>query len=154
MAEHIYEAALPKTTGAAAGPIAVIVPPSLTAAAGDMPEIREMGIFNVSGVAAEVGLGIPAAAGVTATTSMLVQPLNQLLPAGRTTLVTVHTTPATAPANFTRRAEIQAVVGAGVIWTWAPGEWKLWAGATVNQVVIWQLSALAVSFDVYCKVAE
>jgi len=153
MAEHIHEAALAKTTAAAAAPIAVIVPGAIGAATRP-PEIREIGVFSVTGVAAEVGLGIPAAAGVTATTSMLVQPLSQNDPAGHTTLVTVHTTPATAPANFYRRAELQAVVGAGIIWTWAPGEWILWSGATVNQVVIWQLSALAVGYDIYIKTAE
>lgn len=153
MAEHIYEAALAKTTGAAAAPIAVIVPGTLGAGIRS-PEIREIGIFNVTGVAAEVGIGVPAAAGVTATTSETFQALNQLDPAGHTTLVTVHTTPATAPANFLRRAEIQAVVGAGLIWTWAPGEFILWSGATVSQIVIWQLSALAVGYDVYAKVVE
>lgn len=153
MAEHLYEASLAKTTGAAAAPIAVIVPGTLGAGI-RMPEIREIGIFSVTGIAAEVGLGIPAAAGVTATTSEIVQALSQLDPAGHTTLVTVHTTPATAPANFYRRAELQAVAGAGVIWTWGQGEWPLWSGATVNQVVIWQLSSLAVGYDIYVKVAE
>ncbi|SRR6266702_6712400 len=153
MADHIYEASLPKTTTAAAVPIAVIVPGAIGAGIRS-PEIREIGIFNVTGVAAEVSLGIPAAAGVTATTSMLVQALNQTDPAGHTTLVTVHTTPATAPANRYRRAELQAVAGAGIIWTWAPGEWILWSGATVNQVVIFQESALAVGYDVYLKVSE
>lgn len=153
MAEHLYEAGLPKTTTTTPAPVAVIVPGTLGAGIRS-PEIREIGIFNVTGVAAEVGLGIPAAAGVTATTSMLVQALNQTDPAGHTTLVTVHTTPATAPANFYRRGEIQAVVGAGIIWTWAPGEWILWSGATIPQVVIWQLSALAVGYDCYIKVSE
>lgn len=154
MAEHLYEASLAKTTSTAAAPIAVIVPGALAAGTTRMPEIREIGIFNQSGAAAEIGLGIPAVAGVTPTTSEIVQPLNQLDPAGHTTLVTVHTTPATAPANFYRRAELQAVAGAGVIWTWAPGEWLLWSGASVNQVVIWQLSALAVTYDIYVKTCE
>lgn len=154
MAEHIYEIGLAKTTGAAAGPIVTVVPAALASGV-RMPEIREIGIFNVTGVAAEVGLGIPAAAGTGAVTGGTVQALNQLDPAGHTQLASSFgTLQPTAPANFTRRAEIQAVVGAGLIWTWAPGEWQLWSGATVNQVVIWQLSLLAVSYDVYVKVAE
>ena len=153
MAENIYEASLQKTTSTAAAPIAVIVPGTLGAGI-NMPEIREIGVFNQSGAAAEIGIGIPAAAGVTATTSETVQALNQTDPAGHTLLVTVHTTPATAPANFYRRAELQAVAGAGLIWTWAPGEWALWSGATVAQVIIWQLSASAVTYDCYVKVAE
>ena len=66
----------------------------------------------------------------------------------------MHTTPATAPTSLNRRAQLQAVAGAGVIFTWLPGEYLLWAGATIPQVVIWQISALAVTYDVYCKVAE
>lgn len=153
MAEHLYEVSLPKTTGAAAAPIAVVVPGTLGAGI-RMPEIREIGVYNQSGVAAEIGLGVPAAAGVTATTSALVQALNQIDAAGHTTLVTVHTTPATAPTTFYRRGELQAVVGAGAIWTWAPGEFALWSGATIPQVVLWQISALAVTYDVYLKCAE
>jgi len=84
-----------------------------------------------------------------------VQALNQLDPAGHTTLNTNYgTSNPTAPANFYRRAELQAVAGAGLIWTWAPGEWALWSTATVSQVVIWQLSGSAVTYDVYVKVAE
>lgn len=153
MADHIYEASLPKTTTAAAVPIAVIVPGTLGAGVRS-PEIREIGIFNVSGVAAEISLGVPAAAGVTPTTSETVQPLNQLDPAGHTTLVTVHTTPATAPANRYRRAPLQAVAGAGIIWAWAPGEFILWSGAAIPQVVIFQESVLAVGYDIYVKTAE
>ena len=155
MADHIYEAATTKTTGAAAGIIATIVPGALTAATTRMPDIREIGIFNVSGVLAEVGIGIPAAAGTGTVTGVTVQALNQLDPAGHTTLNTNYgTSNPTAPANFYRRAELQAVAGAGLIWTWAPGEWALWSTATVNQVVIWQLSGSAVTYDVYVKVAE
>lgn len=153
MADHIYEASLPKTTTAAAVPIAVIVPGTLGAGVRS-PEIREIGIFSVSGVAAEISLGVPAAAGVTPTTSETVQPLNQLDPAGHTTLVTVHTTPATAPANRYRRAPLQAAAGAGIIWAWAPGEFILWSGAAIPQVVIFQESVLAVGYDIYVKTAE
>jgi hypothetical protein len=153
MADHIYEAALSKTTSTAAAPIAVIVPATLASGV-RMPEIREIGVFNTSGVAAEIGIGSPAANGSTPTTSATVQAINELDPAGHTTLVTVHTTPATAPTVFNRRVPLQAVAGAGLIFTWAPGEYLLWAGATIPQVVIWQISTLAVTYDVYLKVAE
>jgi len=55
MAEHLYEAGVSKTTGAAAAPIAVIVPAALAAGV-RTPDIREIGVFNVSGVAAEIGI--------------------------------------------------------------------------------------------------
>jgi hypothetical protein len=155
VSDHIYEAGQTKTTGAAAGPIVTILPGTLGAGI-RAPEIREIGVFNVSGVAGEIGTGIPAAAGTGgASASETVQALNQLDPAGHTTLITSFTTlQPTAPGNPYRRAEVQAVVGAGVIWTWAPGEWILWSGATIPQVVVWQFSSLAVTYDVYIKVAE
>jgi hypothetical protein len=152
MAEHIYEGALQKVTSAA-GFICTVVPGTLGAGI-RIPEIREIGLFNVSGVAAEVGIGIPAAAGATPSGAVTVQALNQIDSAGHTTVVPSYTTAPTAPANFYRRAELQAVTGAGVIFTWLPGEFSLWSGASVNQVVIWQISTAAVTYDVYVKVAE
>jgi hypothetical protein len=153
MAEHIYEGALSKATSAAAGFICTVVPGTLGAGI-RIPEIREIGIFNATAVATEVGIGIPAAAGATPASAVTVQPLNQVDPAGHTTIVPSYTTAPTAPSTFYRRAELQAVTGAGVIFTWLPGEFALWSGAAVNQVVIWQISASAVTYDVYVKVAE
>lgn len=154
MSDHVYELGLSKTTGAAAGPVVTIVPAALASGV-RMPDIREIGIFSVSGVAAEVGLGVPAAAGTGAVTGGTVQALSALDPAGHTQVAaSFATTQPTAPASFFRRAELQAVAGAGAIFTWLPGEFALWAGASVPQVVVWQVSALAVTYDVYVKVAE
>ena len=153
MADHIYEAALQKVTTAATVPIATIVPGTLGAGV-RAPEIREIGVFNVSGVAAEVGIGVPAGAAGTFTTQETVQALNPLDPAGHTVLVSVATTPATAPANYMRRFELQPVIGAGVVFTWNPGEFILWSGATINQVTIFQISTSIVTYDVYCKISE
>lgn len=154
MSEHIYEVSLQKTTTGSAQFVATIVPATLASGV-RMPEIREIGVYNEDGAnAAEIGIGIPAAAGVTPASASTVQALNQLDPAGHTTVVPSYSTPPTAPTNFYRRAEIQAVSGAGSIWVWGDGEFLLWAGATINQVVIWQVSTLAVTYDVYVKVAE
>ena len=155
MADHIYEAALPKTTGAVAGAIASIVPATLASGV-RMPSVREIGIFSNSGVAAEIGIGYPAALGTgSISASATVQALNPIDAAGHTQLVTAYaTTQPTAPSNYFRRAEIPAVVGAGLIWTWNAEEWQLWSGATISAPVIFQISALAVTFDVYIKVAE
>lgn len=149
MAEFLYEASLSKTTGAAAGPIAVVV---AGASPVRLPEIREIGIFATTAVAGLVELGKPAAAGVTATTSETVQRMNPMDgTAGVSTLVTVHTTPATAPANFLRGIQLPATVGAGVVWTWGPGEFVL---PSAGQMAIWQASAAAVTYQVYVKVCE
>lgn len=152
---HIYELGLQKTTAASAGPVATIVP--LALAAGVQPAyILEMGIFNVSGVAAEIGVGFPAAAGTGGSSAGgTVQPVVPWLNAGDTQVITTFVTlQPTAPVNFLRRAELQAVVGAGIIWTWDRDEFPTWAGATIPQVVIWQISTLAVTYDFYLKVAE
>lgn len=154
MAEHIYKLGLQKVTTAAAGPIVTIVPAALAAGV-PMAEVREIVVTSVSGVAAEVGLGIPAAAGTGAVTGGTVQRLNQTHATGNTQVATSFATlQPTAPAFFYDREQLQAVVGAGFIWTYAPGEWQLWAGATIPQVVVWQLSALAVTFDVAVKICE
>jgi hypothetical protein len=155
MAEHLYEAAVQKTTGAAAGAIVSILPGTLGAGI-RIPEIREIGIYNVSGVAAEFGIGLPAALGTGGVSvTQLVLPLNQIDVAGHTSVVSSYATlQPTVPGAFNRRAELQAVIGAGAIWTWNPGEFALWSGATINAPVIWQISVLAVTYDVYVKVAE
>jgi hypothetical protein len=154
MAEHLYEAAYQYTSGAAAHAIGEIIPATL-ATGTRMPEIREIGIFNVSGVAAEVGIGQPAAIGITPATEVTVQATNtQDTIAGHTVIAASWGTAPTAPTTFRRRFELQGVVGAGVIFTWNPGEFVMWSGATINTVVPWQISALAVTYDIYVKVAE
>lgn len=155
MAELIYMLRLQKTTGAAAGPVVTIVPAALAQASVMLAELREIRVLNQSGVAAEVGMGIPAAAGTGTITGGTVQALNQMAPAGHTQVATSFgTTQPTAPANFYDGEQLQAVAGAGTIFTYAPGEWPLWPGATVPQVVLWQISALAVTYDVTVKVAH
>lgn len=150
----IFSAGTTKTTGAAAGMIGVVVPAALGSGAG-VPEIREIGIFNQSGVAAQVGLGIPAAAGSGALTSVTVQDITNFGRTGHTLVGTSYaTTQPTAPSAFFLRADLQAVSGAGLIFTWLPGEFQLWSGAAVNTAVIWQISASAVTYDFYVKVYE
>ena len=155
MAEHLYSVGVTKTTGAAAGAVVSIVPGALGAGI-RMPEIREVRIFSVSGVAAEVGLCLPAAIGTGAITGSTVQPFNQIDAAGHTQVATSFaTTQPTAPTNPPYdREELQAGVGAGMIFTYGPGEWPLWSGATIPHVVLWQFSLLAVTYDVTVKVAE
>lgn len=153
MAEHIYELGFTKTTTAAAGMIIAIVPGTLGSGI-RMPEVREIGIYSQSGVAAIVGLGFASTAGATPTEVVVQALLNGIDAAGHTNIVTSYTTAPGVPSNFTRRADVQAVQGAGSIWTWLPGEFPLWSGASVPQLLVWQISTAAVTFDGYVKVAE
>jgi hypothetical protein len=154
VAEHLYEIGYQFTSGAAAAPIAEIVP--VTLAAGKRPpEIREIGIFNVSGVAGEIGFGQPAAIGGTPATPHTDQATNTFdVIAGNTIVYSTWTTAPTAPTNYRRRAELQGVVGSGLIWTWLPGEVIMWAGAAISTLVLYQISVLAVTYDLYFKFAE
>lgn len=151
MASDIYEAAAAKTTAASAAMIAAIVPATLSATV-RMPELREIGVFNQSGVAAEIGLGWGTSA--PSTPSGTVTVANSQTGSGNTTLVPTYSSYPGAPSTFTRRYDLQAVSGAGVIFTWLPGEWPLWSGATYPAFLIWQISTSAVTYDVYVKVAE
>lgn len=157
MADHIYEGGWAFTSIAgAARPIGEIIPIALTAGGGSRnPEIREIGVFNNSGAAAEIGLGHPAAIGITPATEVTVQAMNAMdVIAGKTLIAGSWGTAPTAPATFMRRATLQTVVGSGVIWVWNPGEFVLWSGATINTLVLWQFGSLAVTYDCYCKIAE
>ena len=154
MSDHIYEVGWTYTSGAAAHAIGEIIPATL-ATAKRPPEIREIGVFNQSGVAAIVGIGRPAAIGITPGTLVTVQAAHSIdTIAGNTTVAGSWGTAPTTPGTFMRRADLQATQGAGVIWTWLPGEFVLWSGATINTIVPWQISTAAVTYDLYVKVAE
>jgi hypothetical protein len=153
MADHIYELGW-TFTSAAAGAIGEVIP--ITLAVGHrMPEIREIGVFNQSGVAAQIGFGQPTAIGVTPGTLKSVQAVDtQDTLVGSTQVAASWGTAPTAPTNYRRRMDLQAVQGSGVIWTWLPGEVVMWSGATINTLVIYQISSAAVTYDCYIKVAE
>lgn len=141
---NCYEVGLSKTTGTAAGPITTLLTPSGTRAV-----VREIGVFATTAVAGEVGLGKPAANGSGAATGTLGQACDWADVAALTTLVTSFaTTQPTAPTNFFRRIQLPAVIGAGIIWSWDRGEFIV---PVSSNLVIWQLSAAAVTYDVYVK---
>jgi hypothetical protein len=144
---HLFEIGLQKTTGAAAGPVV-----TLLTAAGQRAEVREIGVFATTAVAGEVGLGRPAAAGSGAATGTLGQALEFADTASVTTLVTSFaTSQPTAPANPFRRVQLPAVIGAGVVWVWGPGELIVPVSANL---VVWQFSGAAVTYDCYVKYLE
>lgn len=154
MAEHIYEAGWTYTSGAAAHAIGEIIPAAI-AAGKRLPELRELGIFNNSGAAAEVGFGRPAAIGITPATEVTVQAGHSAdVIAGNTVVAASWGTAPTVPGTFMRRATLQSAVGAGVIWVWNPGEVVLWSASAIGTLVVWQIGATAVTYDLYIKVAE
>lgn len=142
-----YEVGLSKTTGAAAGPITTLV-----TASGSRAVVREIGVFATTAVAGEIGIGRPAAAGSGTLTGTLGQALDSADVAALTTLVTSFgTSQPTAPTNFFRRCQLPAVIGAGIVWVWEPQEFVLPVSANL---VIWQISTAAVTYDTYVKWAE
>jgi hypothetical protein len=154
MAEHLYEVGWTYTSGALAHAIGEIIPATMAAGVRP-PEIREIGVTNTSGVAAEIGLGRPAAIGVTPATEVTVQATDsEDTIAGHTVVAGTWGTAPTLPGTFMRRFTLQSVIGAGVIWVWNPGEFRLWSGSAISTLVLWQFGALAVTYDCYIKVAE
>lgn len=144
---RIYEAAAAKTSGAAAGQILSIITGTRRAS------ILEIGVFVTTAVAGEVGLGRASGTGATPT-SVLVQAMDSADEAGTSNL-TSYATGITAPSVFMRRIQLPATIGAGVIWSWAPGEFLVPASiTTVGAPVLWQISSAAVGYDVYVKVLE
>lgn len=148
----VAEASVTKITGAAPGVIAAIQPAALSATVG-MPELREIGVANSSGVACSFGLvwgtttGTTPSGGVTVVNS-------QNGGAGNTQLIPTYATYPTIASTYTRQWPEQAVTGAGVIWTWLPGEWPMWGGASNYPFVIYQTSSLVTTWTVYIKVSE
>jgi hypothetical protein len=154
VSEHLFEVGFQKTTTGSAQGIAEIIPATL-ATGKRPPSVREVGVFNQSGAAAEIGLGQPTAIGVTPAGEVTVQAINTIdTIAGNTVVATSWGTSPSAPTTYRRRAELQALAGAGVIWQWNPDEFILWSGATISTVVLYQISTAAVVYDVYIKVAE
>ena len=144
---RVYETAASKTSAASASQILSITTGTRRAS------ILELGIFVTTAVAGEVGLGRATGTGATPT-STLVQAMDTADEAGTSNL-TSYATGVTAPSVFMRRIQLPATIGAGVIWTWAPGEFTIPASITTTTApVIWQISTAAVGYDVYVKVLE
>jgi hypothetical protein len=148
--DHIYEASLSKTFSAASGAICSITSGTLGAGI-RLPEIREIGVFTNTAVAATVGVGRPAAAGTGASTTETVQALNVNDPAGHTVAATAWSGAPTIPTNFMRQFGVQGSVGAGIIWVWGPGEFIM---GSADQVVVWCSTSTSNQFYFYVKVAE
>lgn len=133
-----------KTSGAASAAIVAL-------RAGSTRDVRvfEVGVFAETAVAGTVGLGRPAAIGVTpATTTGPIGQGNSYDSAGLvgTTIMDASWgTPPTAPTIYWRRATLPATIGAGIIWTFPTGI----NIPSTTTLVLFQISAAAVQYGIY-----
>lgn len=145
---QLYEAALQKTTTAAAGIIAVI-----SASSSARPDLRELWITLASAPASgpSIGFGRPASAGATPSGAVLGQATDHADPASTCSLVPSFTTAPTAPTIPMRRISLPNAIGAGIGWTWDRQDLNM---PTSGQLIIWQYTALAVTYDIWAKWEE
>lgn len=135
-----YEIGVSKTTTAAAGLLCQL----RTGAARDV-RVFELGIFASTAVSGEVALIRPSAVGATFTSSGVGASLDGASSAGVSVVDTAATTAPTIGTNYMRRIVLPGSIGAGVIWTFPTG-----INVPVSSsLAIWQLTALAVTYDVY-----
>ncbi len=115
----------------------------------DNARIMEIGVTLVTATACTLGLGVPATAGATVTTSVTLQAEDTRDAAGVSTIATVQTTAPSAPTTYFRRVGLPATIGAGIVWTFPQGL-KL---ATSGSVVLWNIT-LSPLMDVWVVIDE
>lgn len=135
-----YQIGVSKTTGAAAGLLAQL----RTGAARDL-RVYELGVFAATAVSGTVALIRPSAVGATFTSSAVGAADDPIAGAGVAVVDTAATTAPTIGTNFMRRIVLPGAVGAGVIWTF-PNGLTIPVSASL---ALWQLSALAVTYETY-----
>lgn len=114
------------------------------------PRIMEMGFTITTATSIAVGLGRPAAIGVTpGTISTFQAEENTAEPAAKTTAALTWGTSPTNPTNYLRRFFTPATIGSGCIWTFPRGLQIPGSGT----VTLSNITAGAVS-DVWFVIAE
>jgi hypothetical protein len=111
--------------------------------------IIEMGVFLAAATACTIGLGRPAAIGVTPTSPVTVLPNDPADAAGTVTTALAWGTGPTVPAAYLRRIALPATIGAGVIWTF-PNPLIV---SISSSIILWNITATPV-LDVYIVVDE
>lgn len=122
----------------------------LRASATDRPRIRELKVSCATAVAAALGLGRPAAIGVTPTSPVLCQPFDPNEPAATASVALAWATGPTIPTNFLDRLSLPATIGAGYVWTFDRGELIVPASGSL---ILWNL-ALNPTFDIGVVIEE
>ena len=144
----VYSVGVSKTAPTTGTAIAMIRP-----ATSDEVQVREIGVFNSTAIASSVGLIRNATTG-TPSTSTLFQAGDMDRPAATCNLDTAWSAAATIGSIYLRKIVLPATIGAGIIWTFGPGE--LWAanGAT-SQLLLWNFgAATAAALEVYVAIDE
>jgi len=85
------------------------------------PRIYEIGITLNTGTACTVGVGRPAAIGITPGGTASFQAEEPQDPASTLTGALSWATSPTAPTQYFRRVSLPATVGAGIVWTFPRG---------------------------------
>jgi hypothetical protein len=130
------------TTGAAAWEI-------ITGATPGRAKVLELGLFLVAATASTIGLGRPAAVGVTPTTPVdfLAEDPNDVIAAGVVQSAVAWGTGPTIPAAFIRTISLPATIGTGVIWTFPEGL----VIPVSSSIILWNLGTNSV-LDVYAVI--
>lgn len=107
------------TTGTASGAAAWEIRSSANLRA----RIMEIGVFLNAATASLIGLGRPAAIGITPTTPVDFLPSDpaDVTVASQVQSALAWATGPTLPTGFLRRIGLPATIGAGIIWTWPRG---------------------------------
>src|ERR1035437_7168186 len=109
----------------------------LRAGSADAIRLKEVGVFLNAATASTLGLGKPAAIGVTPTSPILGQTSNGGAAAVGATAI-AWGTPPTIPTQFYRRIGLPAAIGNGIIWTFQ-GDGLLIPAS--GSIVIWNLAS-------------
>ena len=111
--------------------------------------IVELGFFLAAATATTIGLGRPAAIGITPTTPVdfLPEDPNDVLASGVIQSSLAWGTGPTIPAAFLRRIALPATIGTGVIWTFPEGI----VIPVSSSIILWNLAANSV-LDAYAVI--
>lgn len=116
----------------------------------DRVSVREVGLTLAAATASIIGLGRPAAIGVTPTTPVTLLAQDPADAAATSTSALAWGTGPTVPTNFLRRVATSGTIGVGIIWTFGPRELVI---AVSSSLVIWNLQ-LNSALNVYWVVEE
>lgn len=121
----------------------------LTGATPGRVKVLEIGFFLVAATASQIGLGRPAAIGITPTAPVdfLVEDPNDVLASGVVQSAVAWGTGPTVPTAFLRRISLPATIGTGVVLTFP-------RGITIpvsSSLVLWNISACSL-LDCYAVV--
>ena len=111
--------------------------------------VQELGISLVTAAATVIGIGTPAAIGVTPTSPQTFLRDDTADQTAVTTAAVAWATGPTVPANFVRRWSFPATIGSGMVFTFPQGL----VIAASSSLVLWNILGGA-TLDVYAAIDE